>query len=56
MDENLQKAMHRYLEIRGIKPSTTNYLLGYMIEKDTKEYFDIAFIVEAIQMSLSASI
>ncbi|KAJ8769450.1 hypothetical protein K2173_002940 [Erythroxylum novogranatense] len=37
-DENLQKAFHKYLEIRGIKPSTTNFLLEYMIEKDNKEY------------------
>ncbi|KAK9986414.1 hypothetical protein SO802_031365 [Lithocarpus litseifolius] len=26
LDENLQKAFHKYLEIRGIKPSTTNTL------------------------------
>ncbi|KAL6581026.1 hypothetical protein OROMI_006949 [Orobanche minor] len=38
LDENLQKAFHKYLEIRGIKPSTTNFLHGYMIDKDTKEY------------------
>lgn len=38
LDENLQKAFHKYLEIRGIKPSTTNFLHEYMIEKDNKEY------------------
>lgn len=38
LDENLQKAFHKYLEIRGIKPSTTNFLQEYMINKDSKEY------------------
>ncbi|KAF7825621.1 Mitochondrial glycoprotein [Senna tora] len=38
LDENLQKAFHKFLEIRGIKPSTTNFLHEYMIKKDTKEY------------------
>ncbi|KAJ9180660.1 hypothetical protein P3X46_008874 [Hevea brasiliensis] len=38
LDENLQKAFHKYLEIRGIKPSTTNFLFEYMRNKDDKEY------------------
>ncbi|XXG86435.1 hypothetical protein AAC387_Pa11g1332 [Persea americana] len=38
LDENLQKAFHKYLTIRGIKPSTTNFLHEYMINKDSKEY------------------
>ncbi|KAG8380747.1 hypothetical protein BUALT_Bualt06G0048200 [Buddleja alternifolia] len=38
LDENLQKAFHKYLEIRGIKASTTNFLHGYMIDKDSREY------------------
>lgn len=38
LDENLQKAFHKYLEIRGIKPSTTNFLQEYMMNKDSKEY------------------
>ncbi|GAB4827500.1 hypothetical protein Ancab_034383 [Ancistrocladus abbreviatus] len=38
LDENLQKAFHKYLEIRGIKPSATNFLHEYMINKDSKEY------------------
>ncbi|VFQ99442.1 unnamed protein product [Cuscuta campestris] len=38
LDENLQKAFHKYLEIRGIKPSTTNFLHEYMIDKDGREY------------------
>ncbi|XP_050214289.1 uncharacterized protein At2g39795, mitochondrial-like [Mercurialis annua] len=38
LDENLQKAFHKYLEIRGIKPSTTNFLFDYMRNKDEKEY------------------
>ncbi|XP_057789108.1 uncharacterized protein At2g39795, mitochondrial-like [Salvia miltiorrhiza] len=38
LDENLQKAFHKYLEIRGIKPSTTNFLHEYMMDKDNREY------------------
>ncbi|KAG6580520.1 putative protein, mitochondrial, partial [Cucurbita argyrosperma subsp. argyrosperma] len=38
LDENLQKAFHKYLEVRGIKPSTTNFLHEYMINKDSREY------------------
>ncbi|KAB2596178.1 hypothetical protein D8674_031628 [Pyrus ussuriensis x Pyrus communis] len=38
LDENLQKAFHKYLEVRGIKPSTTNFLHEYMLNKDSKEY------------------
>ncbi|KAK1377982.1 Mitochondrial glycoprotein [Heracleum sosnowskyi] len=38
LDENLQKAFHKYLEIRGVKPSTTNFLHEYMINKDSREY------------------
>ncbi|KAJ8423229.1 hypothetical protein Cgig2_027655 [Carnegiea gigantea] len=38
LDENLQKAFHKYLEIRGVKPSNTNFLHEYMIEKDSREY------------------
>ncbi|KAG9453090.1 hypothetical protein H6P81_005994 [Aristolochia fimbriata] len=40
LDENLQKALHKYLEIRGIKPSTTNFLHEYMINKDGREYLN----------------
>ncbi|XP_057523078.1 uncharacterized protein At2g39795, mitochondrial-like [Amaranthus tricolor] len=39
VDENLQKAFNKYLEIRGIKPSTTNFLYQYLFDKDNKEYF-----------------
>ncbi|WJX58763.1 hypothetical protein P8452_44182 [Trifolium repens] len=38
LDESLQKTFHRYLEIRGIKPSSLNFLHEYMINKDSKEY------------------
>lgn len=38
LDENLRKAFHKYLEIRGIKPSLTNFLHEYMINKDNREY------------------
>ncbi|KAI3783435.1 hypothetical protein L1987_42517 [Smallanthus sonchifolius] len=38
LDENLQKAFHKYLEIRGIKPGITNFLHEYMVNKDHREY------------------
>jgi complement component 1 Q subcomponent-binding protein len=38
LDENLQKAFHRFLEIRGIKPSFTNFLADYVANKDSREY------------------
>ncbi|KAK9123868.1 hypothetical protein Sjap_013470 [Stephania japonica] len=38
LDEQLQKALQKYLEIRGIEPSTTNFLHEYMVKKDGKEY------------------
>ncbi|KAE8673760.1 protein NEDD1-like [Hibiscus syriacus] len=38
LDENLRKGFHKYLEIRGIKPSTTNFLHEYMMNKDNREY------------------
>ncbi|EYU35247.1 hypothetical protein ABFS82_06G127300 [Erythranthe guttata] len=38
LDENLQKAFNKYIEVRGVKPSVTNYLHGYMVDKDSKEY------------------
>lgn len=40
LDENLQKAFHKFLEIRGIEPSTTNFLHEYMINKDSREYLN----------------
>ncbi|XP_004490908.1 uncharacterized protein At2g39795, mitochondrial-like [Cicer arietinum] len=40
LDESLQKTFHKYLEIRGIKPSTTNFLHEYMINKDSREYLE----------------
>ncbi|KAL3521138.1 hypothetical protein ACH5RR_019287 [Cinchona calisaya] len=36
--EKLQKAFHKYLEISGVNPSTTIFLLEYMINKDDREY------------------
>ncbi|KAM1003005.1 hypothetical protein FF1_003322 [Malus domestica] len=36
--DSLAKAFHKYLEVRGIKPSTTNFLHEYMLNKDSKEY------------------
>ncbi|GAA0157272.1 complement component [Lithospermum erythrorhizon] len=38
LDENLQKAFHKYLDIRGINARTTNFLHEYMINKDGREY------------------
>uniref|UniRef100_A0A0C9S863 TSA: Wollemia nobilis Ref_Wollemi_Transcript_12322_1162 transcribed RNA sequence n=1 Tax=Wollemia nobilis TaxID=56998 RepID=A0A0C9S863_9CONI len=38
LDENLQKSFHKYLEVRGIKPSLSNFLNEYMINKDNNEY------------------
>lgn len=38
LDESLQKALHRYLETRGVKHSLHDWLYEYMMEKDEKEY------------------
>nr|XP_043616723.1 uncharacterized protein At2g39795, mitochondrial-like [Erigeron canadensis] len=38
LDENLQKAFHKYLEIRGIKPGVTNFMHEYMVNKEHREY------------------
>ncbi|XP_052169692.1 uncharacterized protein At2g39795, mitochondrial-like [Oryza glaberrima] len=38
LDENLQRAFHKYLEMRGITPMATNFLHEYMINKDSREY------------------
>ncbi|KAL5223349.1 hypothetical protein ABZP36_028062 [Zizania latifolia] len=38
LDENLQRAFHKYLELRGITPVATNFLHEYMINKDSREY------------------
>ncbi|PUZ61181.1 hypothetical protein GQ55_4G253600 [Panicum hallii var. hallii] len=38
LDESLQKALHRYLEARGIKHSLHDWLYEYMMRKDEKEY------------------
>lgn len=38
LDEKLQKAFHKYLEVRGIKGSLFGFLHEYMINKDEKEY------------------
>ncbi|EXB36722.1 Uncharacterized protein L484_016973 [Morus notabilis] len=40
LDENLQKAFHNYLEVRGIEQNITNFLHQYMIAKDSKEYMN----------------
>lgn len=37
LDESLQKALQKYLEVRGIKPVLTNYLSEYVINKERKE-------------------
>ncbi|XP_020577891.1 uncharacterized protein At2g39795, mitochondrial-like [Phalaenopsis equestris] len=38
LDENLQKALHKYLEVRGINSSLYRFLYEYMINKDEREY------------------
>ncbi|KAM0858475.1 hypothetical protein ACQ4PT_047797 [Festuca glaucescens] len=38
LDESLQKSLHRYLEVRGIKHSLHDWLTDYMMGKDEKEY------------------
>lgn len=38
LDEDLQKAFYKYLEVRGIKSSLTNSLQQYMVGKDNREY------------------
>ncbi|KAJ4907587.1 Mitochondrial glycoprotein family protein [Raphanus sativus] len=39
LDENLQKAFHRFLEIRGIKPTITEVVAGYLVNKASRERF-----------------
>lgn len=39
LDENLQKAFRKYLEVRGIKNNITEFLYEYMANKESKEYF-----------------
>ncbi|ESQ52669.1 hypothetical protein EUTSA_v10017139mg [Eutrema salsugineum] len=38
LDENLKKTFYKYLEIRGVKASTTNFLHEYMMRKVKREY------------------
>ncbi|XP_059305530.1 uncharacterized protein At2g39795, mitochondrial-like [Lycium ferocissimum] len=38
LNESLQKSFYEYLEVRGLNSSTANFLLEYIISKDTKEY------------------
>lgn len=38
VNESLQKSFYEYLEVRGLTGSTANFLLEYVISKDTKEY------------------
>ncbi|KAF3449077.1 hypothetical protein FNV43_RR09801 [Rhamnella rubrinervis] len=40
LDPNFQKALLKYLEVRGIKPCTTNCLRKYMVKKDSEEYLE----------------
>ncbi|KAG2333077.1 hypothetical protein Bca52824_004257 [Brassica carinata] len=37
LDENLLKAFHRFLEIRGTKPTITEFVADYMANKDGRE-------------------
>lgn len=38
LDENLQKAFHKFLEIRGINPTVTDFLADYLANKDEREH------------------
>ncbi|WCJ19679.1 Mitochondrial glycoprotein family protein [Euphorbia peplus] len=38
LEARLKKAFHKYLAMRGIKPSTINFLHEYMINKDSREF------------------
>ncbi|XP_009773542.1 uncharacterized protein At2g39795, mitochondrial-like [Nicotiana sylvestris] len=38
LNESLQKSFYEYLEVRGLTGSTANFLLEYVISKDSKEY------------------
>ncbi|MCE2055466.1 hypothetical protein HAX54_042688 [Datura stramonium] len=38
VNESLQKSFYEYLEVRGLTGSIANFLLEYVISKDTKEY------------------
>ncbi|XP_006291661.2 uncharacterized protein At2g39795, mitochondrial [Capsella rubella] len=38
LDENMRKSFHKFLETRGIKASTTDFLYEYMMKKDSREY------------------
>ncbi|EFH38545.1 mitochondrial glycoprotein family protein [Arabidopsis lyrata subsp. lyrata] len=38
LDENLKKTFYKFLEIRGVKASTTNFLHEYMMRKVNREY------------------
>ncbi|KAG5403872.1 hypothetical protein IGI04_009991 [Brassica rapa subsp. trilocularis] len=37
LDDNLQKAFHRFLEVRGIKPTFTEFVVDYMADKEGRE-------------------
>uniref|UniRef100_A0A0D6QZS3 Mitochondrial glycoprotein n=1 Tax=Araucaria cunninghamii TaxID=56994 RepID=A0A0D6QZS3_ARACU len=38
LDDELQRGFHKYLEVRGIKASLSNFLAEYMLNKDSNEY------------------
>ncbi|CDY47065.1 BnaA03g12330D [Brassica napus] len=38
LDENLQKAFNKFLEIRGINPTITDFLADYLANKDKREH------------------
>ncbi|KAK8999541.1 hypothetical protein V6N11_070702 [Hibiscus sabdariffa] len=40
LDDNLKEAFNKYLEVRGIEPSATNFLHEYMINKNNREYLN----------------
>uniref|UniRef100_M4EJW6 Uncharacterized protein n=1 Tax=Brassica campestris TaxID=3711 RepID=M4EJW6_BRACM len=38
LDENLQRAVHKFLEIRGINLTLTNFWADYMVNKDKRSH------------------
>ncbi|KAL4386443.1 hypothetical protein GQ457_09G029890 [Hibiscus cannabinus] len=38
LDDNLEKAFNKYLEVRGINPSATDFLREYVINKNNREH------------------
>ncbi|CDY38743.1 BnaC03g15060D [Brassica napus] len=55
LDENLQKAFNKFLEIRGINPTITDFLADYLANKDKREHLrwlkDVKSFVDILKLS-----